>query len=365
MQSRMLVLVGVGGACLAAAGTGAWLATRQPAAPASAAVATVTQAGPGAPAQAGQPVAANTEGDLTSASAAPTAAGAAGSAGAGGAAAPAVGAEGRTSASQAQSRPAAVASPRPRPAASVPGARERPATTVARAERSEPASREAGPASGSWRTEPVSPAGEPVVSPPAAEVASAREPAPAAGRVEAPAPQPDFRELVIPADAVMGLRLETTVSSEGSHVEDRVEAAVTRDVRADGRVAIPSGSRAEGSVTLVERGGRFKERARVGVRFHTLVLADGTRLPVQTDAVFREGVSPANSSTAKVGGAAVGGAILGAILGGGKGAAIGGSIGAAGGTAAVMAGSRSEAVLPAGTTVTVRLTAPVTVTVER
>jgi hypothetical protein len=30
-----------------------------------------------------------------------------------------------------------------------------------------------------------------------------------------------------------------------------------------------------------------------------------------------------------------------------------------------MAGSRSEAVLPAGTSVTVRLTAPVTVTVER
>jgi len=116
---------------------------------------------------------------------------------------------------------------------------------------------------------------------------------------------------------------------------------------------------------LVERGGKFKERARIGVRFHTLVLADATRVPIQTTRVYREGESPAGSSTAKVGGAAVGGAIPGASSGGGKGAAIGGSIGAASGTAAVMGGSRSEAVLPAGTAVTVRLTAPVTVTVER
>ena len=216
------------------------------------------------------------------------------------------------------------------------------------------------------RTDPTPPAREiPAALPVASGTAVQAETTPGAAPAEAQAPKPDLQELVVPADAVMGLRLETTVSSESSRVEDRVEAAVTRDVRADGRVAIPSGSRAEGSVTLVERGGKFKERARIGVRFHTLVLADGTRLPVQTDAVFREGVSPANRSTAKVGGAAVGGAILGAIFGGGKGAAIGGSIGAASGTAAVMASSRSEAVLPAGTAVTVRLTAPVTVTVER
>jgi hypothetical protein len=44
---------------------------------------------------------------------------------------------------------------------------------------------------------------------------------------------------------------------------------------------------------------------------------------------------------------------------------IGGSIGAAGGTAATMAGDRQPAVLPAGTTVSVRVQQPVTVTVEK
>jgi hypothetical protein len=164
---------------------------------------------------------------------------------------------------------------------------------------------------------------------------------------------------------VLGLQLATTVSTETAKLEDPVEARVTREVRVGNRVAIPVGTRMLGSVTLVERGGKMKEQSKLAVRFHTLVLADSTRIPVQTEAIHREGDSPAKESAAKVGAAAAGGAILGAILGGGKGAAIGGAVGAAGGTAAVMAGGRNPAVLTSGTAITVRLQQPVTVTVER
>lgn len=136
-------------------------------------------------------------------------------------------------------------------------------------------------------------------------------------------------------------------------------------MRVSGEVAIPAGSKAQGAVVLVERGGKFKERARLGVRFHTIVLADGTTLPLQTETVFREGDAPTGQSAAKIGGAAVGGAILGAILGGGKGALVGGATGAGAGTAAVAAGDRSEATLSSGSRVTVRLSSPVVVTVER
>jgi type IV secretory pathway VirB10-like protein len=180
-----------------------------------------------------------------------------------------------------------------------------------------------------------------------------------------PPPQPQFTEVTVPADSVMGLRIETSLSSETAHVEERVEARVTRDVRADGRVAIPAGSRVIGSVSLVERGGRMKEQARLGVRFHTVILADGTELPLQTDTIYRVGESPSSASAAKVGGGAIGGAILGAILGGGKGAAIGGAVGAAGGTAAVMAGGRRPAQISAGSPVTVKVLSPVTVNVEK
>jgi hypothetical protein len=178
-------------------------------------------------------------------------------------------------------------------------------------------------------------------------------------------PEKVLEELVVAAESVIGLQTESALSSEKARVEDRIEARVVRDVHVDGNVAIPAGTRALGSVMLVEHGGRFKERARLGVRFHTLVLADGTRLPVTTDTIYRYGDAPGNKSAAKIGGGAVAGAILGAILGGAKGAAVGATAGAGGGTAAVMASDRSAATFPAGTEVTARILSPVTVTVER
>lgn len=177
--------------------------------------------------------------------------------------------------------------------------------------------------------------------------------------------EPRYEEVVLPATSVLGLRVDTPMSSDRARLEDRVEARVSRDVTVDGRVAVPSGSRVVGSVTLVERGGKMKERARLGVRFHTLVLADGREVPLRTEAIMREGESPSSESARKVGGAAIGGAILGAIMGGGKGAMMGGAVGAAGGSAAVMAGDRNAATLPAGTIVSVRLSDPAAVEVER
>jgi type IV secretory pathway VirB10-like protein len=180
-----------------------------------------------------------------------------------------------------------------------------------------------------------------------------------------PPPAPEFVDLTVPSDAVLGLQIERTVSTELARVEDKVDARVTRDVRVADRIAIPAGSTVRGSVTEVDRGGRMKGRARLAIRFHTIVLADGTELALKTDPVVREGQSPGGENAAKVGGAAVGGAILGAILGGGKGAAIGGAVGAAGGSAAAMSNDRNPATLSAGTTVTVRMQAPVTVTVQK
>ena len=177
--------------------------------------------------------------------------------------------------------------------------------------------------------------------------------------------EPKFEDLVLPAQSVVGIQLESTVSSETAKVEDEVNARVTRDVRVGDRVVIPAGSRATGFVTLVERGGRLKDRARLGVRFTSLTLADGTRVPIVTEEISREGDSPRNESAAKIGGGAIGGAIIGGILGGAKGAAIGGSIGAGAGSAAVYAGGRNPATLTAGTPITVRLENPATITVER
>ena len=176
---------------------------------------------------------------------------------------------------------------------------------------------------------------------------------------------PIIEKLVISADSVIGLQIDTAVSTEDAQVEDDVQARVTRDVMVADQVAVPAGTLMMGSVVLVEQGGKIKGASRLGVRFHTVVMDDGVEVPVVTETVYRESSSKGGQSAAKIGGAAVGGAILGAIFGGRQGAAIGGAAGAAGGTAAAMAGDPNPATLRAGATVTVRLSRPATVTVER
>lgn len=244
-----------------------------------------------------------------------------------------------TSRSAASARPTAPRIPQPRATTQTAGT----AGVSSRSNTTEPS--EALTSSAATPEPPSQPAPEPL--------ASAEPPAPA------------FEELVVAADSVLGLEIETSTTSDRAEVEDEVVARVTRDVKVGGRVAIPAGSKAHGEVTLVERGGRLRERARLGVRFTSVVLIDGTRVSLETSTVYREGDAPSRESAAKIGGGAVGGAIIGGLLGGAKGAAIGGTIGAGAGTAATLAGGRNAATLPSGTPVTVRLVEPLTVTVER
>lgn len=248
----------------------------------------------------------------------------------------------------------AIAPGMTRPQAETPAPRPRP-TRVASTP-SEPATRP------QLQVEPV-PSPEPQAAPvQAPESINPPDPEPLAATE---LPVREFEELVITPDSVIGLQIETSTTSERAQLEDLVTAHVTRDVRVDGKVAIPAGAKVHGEVTLVERGGRLRERARLGVRFTSVVLADGSRVRLESEPVYREGDAPSRESAAKIGGGALGGAIIGGILGGGKGAAIGGSIGAGAGTTAVLAGGRNAATLPSGTPVTVRLTEPVIVTIDR
>ncbi len=277
--------------------------------------------------------------------------------------------------------PAPTPTPSPAPPVAAAPAAPR-ATEPARSRPNREIPRPSAPAADSRRAEaapaprpavPEPPALEPAAPPVAHNTGSMWETRPAVNADPPPAmpdtpvepAAPEYVDLEIPADAVLGLQVERTISSETARVEDKVNARVTRDVRVGTRIAIPAGSTVAGSVTEVERGGKVKGKARLAVRFHTVTLADGTSVPIRTDAVIREGQSPAGESAAKVGGAAIGGAILGAILGGGRGAAIGAGVGAAGGTAAAMANERNAATLAAGTSLTVRVQQPVTVTVQK
>jgi hypothetical protein len=339
-MSNRIAFAAVAVACIAAAGGGGYLASRQNSVPTPAAAQTVPAAQV-APAPAAPPVAPAAPVQETEAVVGDAAK-----------PAPSAAPDSKSTSSPAR-RPEAPRAAR----SSAPASAGAPAST---------ARREQPPAlTSTWPSS--------AAQPPSTPAPAAAAPAPETPHVDAvqepvrapEPPKPQLEELVIARDSVIGLQTDNRISSETARVEDRVDAHVTRDVKVGDRVAVPAGTRVIGTVTQVERGGKFKEQARLGIRFHTIVLSDGNRLPISTDTIVRVGDAPSNGSAAKIGGGAVGGAILGAILGGAKGAAIGASAGAGAGTAATMAGDRSAVILAPGTPLTPRILSPVTVTIEQ
>lgn len=219
--------------------------------------------------------------------------------------------------------------------------------------------------------------GKPDTPPPAATNLAAPETAPAgtsgttpAAAAGAPKASPEaapstaraFREVTIPAGTVLSVRLTTPVASDTSRVEQRVDGTLARDVRVGGVEALGAGASLRGVVTNAERSGRVKGRANVAFKFDHLS-ADGTVYPISTRTVSRVAPGTKKRDAATIGIPAAGGAIVGGIVGGKDGAVKGGAIGGAAGTAAVLSTRGKEVRLAPGTTVSVRLAAPLTVRV--
>src|SRR5262245_11642154 len=78
------------------------------------------------------------------------------------------------------------------------------------------------------------------------------------------------REATLPAGTLLRVRLDNTVGSDISHVEDSVRARLVSPIVVGGRTLVPVGSAVTGSVTQAMRSGKVKGRARLGIRFNTL-----------------------------------------------------------------------------------------------
>lgn len=173
---------------------------------------------------------------------------------------------------------------------------------------------------------------------------------------------PDFREVTIPAGTVLPVALETTVSSETATVEDPVRARLRKPVTIDGLEALSAGSTLSGVVTEVRRAGRVKGRAYVALRFNSLDAGD-ERVDIRTGTVARTAPATKKEDATKIGIGAGAGAVIGGIVGGGSGAAKGAAIGGAGGTGVVLATRGKDVSIPSGTSLSVKLTEPITVKV--
>jgi hypothetical protein len=182
-------------------------------------------------------------------------------------------------------------------------------------------------------------------------------------RAAATPAEPPGRDVTIPANTLLHVRLDSQVASDSSRAEDPVQASVTRPVVIDGLEAIPAGSTLKGVVTEARRSGKVRGRAAVAFRFETLTVSGDQPHRVRTQLVAHEAKGTQRKDALTIGAPAAGGAILGGILGGKKGALIGGAVGGGAGTAYVLGTPGKEVRLPPGTAVTVKLLEPVTVRV--
>ena len=172
----------------------------------------------------------------------------------------------------------------------------------------------------------------------------------------------DTREVTIPAGTQLRLRLDTSLASNTSRVEDRVQARLAAPVVVGGTTVLPSNTDVTGHVTQARPSGKVKGRAYLAVRF-TELRDDGERYRMSTRTWAREARGTKKKDAAKIAVPGAVGGVVGAIVGGKKGAAIGAGVGAGGGTAVVLSTAGEEVRLPRGSTLLVRLSEPLTVRV--
>lgn len=177
--------------------------------------------------------------------------------------------------------------------------------------------------------------------------------------------QAAWREVTIPAGTQLPIVLDTSVGSDTSHVEQAVTAHLARAVSVRGQTVLPEGSRVGGVVTDAKRSAKVKGRAHLALRFDTLTpRGDDQRYTIQTTAVGRTAPGTKKKDALEIGLPAAGGAAIGALIGGKKGALIGTAAGGGAGTAVVLSTRGKEVHLGQGASLTLRLTAPVTIRVR-
>jgi hypothetical protein len=155
----------------------------------------------------------------------------------------------------------------------------------------------------------------------------------------------------IPAGSRAIVRINNSLSSGHSYKEESWSGTLTSDIRRDGRIFARAGDPVRGTVTYVKRSGRLHDPGQISLRLTSI---DGRR--VYSTRVSRKGKSHTRGNIEKIGGGAAGGALIGGLIGGGKGAAIGAGAGAAAGTGVAAETGKDEAVIPAESVFTFRIT---------
>jgi hypothetical protein len=194
-----------------------------------------------------------------------------------------------------------------------------------------------------------------------APVATPEPPAPA------PKPKPPAPTTIsLPAGTGFELAANDTITTRSARVGDPFTAIVASDVRnRAGRVVIPAGSVARGTLTAVKAAPNPSSPGTLALSISTITIR-GREYPVDlaVDSLetVRKGRGIEGADAARVGAGAAAGAIAGRVLGKDKkGTIIGGVVGGVAGAAVSAAVKDVDIVLPAGARIIVRLVESLTV----
>ena len=164
------------------------------------------------------------------------------------------------------------------------------------------------------------------------------------------------QDVTIPVGTEMDVRLQSSLNSDTSQVEDRFYATVVNDLVLADRRAVPAGAEARGLVSAVDRSSRTDRSASLTLAFDQITV-EGRTYPARLTLTEAQD-SGIRDEIDRIGiGAAVGG-VIGGLIGGGRGTVTGILIGA-GGTVAATEGEDVE--LSAGTVLRVRFDSTVTI----
>lgn len=197
--------------------------------------------------------------------------------------------------------------------------------------------------------------GAPPAAAPANPSAQAMDSNPASAQSQ---PAETFR---IPAGTALRVRINQTIDSRRNRVGDPFTATLYGPLMADGRVAIPTGTRFRGHVTDARRSGHFKGRATIGLTLDSFTI-EGEEYRIETAADRRTGGGHKKRNFAFIAGGAASGAAIGALAGGGVGAAIGAGAGAGAGVTTAFFTGKKKVAIRAESILSFRLMEPVTVT---
>ena len=167
------------------------------------------------------------------------------------------------------------------------------------------------------------------------------------------APKP----IVIPADTVIAVVIDESLSSKTATSGQRFRATVESPIEVDGKVVIARGAHATGLVKDAKPAGRFKGGSALELTL-IAVEAEGHDYEVQTSAPTLTHKGKGKRTAVLTGGGAGAGALIGGLAGGGKGALIGGLIGAGAGAGGSAFTGKADVVVPAESGLSFKLLQP-------